>query len=245
MNIITYNTPFTCMNNCPGCYLKKTMDMSNIDMIKGMSNLSTLLVADKKATLVIAMMNNRKVYEHVDILLKKTKHLRKYRETHILANVEGYDCNSTGELFYKWNLDEISLSCDIDKYEKAISLMAATEAMANRKIRKTVITVLDRQNPEELVSKIKRAQATGIIDEFHLLPLIDAGEVTKMERTNRFLPTIMKLTLENPTFPVHLTGCVSCFGTDRCPGMDNGYLEITGRDIQRVCPYGVQKECGK
>jgi hypothetical protein len=242
--LIVYNTPFQCANECAGCYWKRTQDTGNLAIKKGMSLLNEELNADKKATLIIAIMNNPRAYEHTAYVLKSTKHLRRYRETHLLVNIKGARSGLITDIMNEFDIAELTLSVDLPEipFARAMFHSISSNMKARKKFKRTVIIVLDQQDPTSLKEALTPKKGDPQIDTIEVLPLIDKHEVRTAHRSRRFM-SVLEDIIVNTDIPVHMSSCISCFGQGTCPAIDHGYTEISGAEVIRGCPYKMYDQC--
>lgn len=252
--IIVYNTPFDCTNKCSGCYLKKTINLQDVDISKGVTNLCKRLsgswegrggieTQSKKATLIIAVTNNRLSWSHVKFILKKTRHLRKFRETHIQVNITGLNISNLMDSIEDDPIDEISVSCTPTNYTQATRIGAPLKKEYGFRKTSTILTFEENE-----VEKLETAvdQLTKAFDTVYVEPIIDEEEVTTLKRSALAMPHLTNLIKNIPEerqYNMVFSPCIHCMKTKQCPVSPDTYVEITGNVTVKGCPYKLYKEC--
>ena len=235
--LIVYNTPFPCLSKCEGCYYMRALDQSKLDLKAGSTILNQHLTRDKRTTLVLAVINHPMAWSHAEYILKRTRHLRKYRQTRLLVNAAGLRYSDLINLLEREPVDEVSISSRFATAKKA-SQIGIMLRQQTENLQITTIYTYDREAVGEITSAVSLLR---VFDTIFITPVIDAEEAEKLVRTQPHLEELQELVKNVPQ--VSLTSCLGCFQTPQCHVSYDSYIEITGSHTLRGCAYGVYNIC--
>lgn len=238
VKIISYNTPYVCNLNCKGCYLKPYMQYENIST-NSKKILFEYLEKYPEASLIIDISTNEQSYSHANKVIKEA---RKHTPKRSISIVINYNDNLNESLPIIMNgldkIDEILISNNPANFQdkthhKETSILCQKYAQEVN----TIFTI-DNEPLKEIEDAI--IMADDAYYEIFLLPIIDKEEVTKMTRTKRLMSIIKNITMKAN---VRLSNCMSSFGTETCALKSDGYIEITGTNVETKCPYHLYDAC--
>jgi len=234
-SVIVYNTPFDCSVNCSYCYLKKNVDLKRADIAGGLRLLNGRLSTDKQSTLIIEITHNHLSYEHVRFVLKKTKHLRRHRETHLQVNAAGVNIAKILDIMEDWKIDEIGVSCTPETAKQAYHVIATFKEYTAI----TVVLTIDDSEPQPLIDAA--TALSRMASEVFVSTVMDKDEIINMTRTKKYIEIFKQLAINLPN--IIISPCIGKMRTKHCPISPANYMEITGNHVVKGCPYGLYRQC--